>query len=368
MTQALSWVGVSLLTGRIIADLPGIELTAPIGVTIGQVETTTVILHLDAHTNADWPAATLPGGAALIAYTGDPSAPTVVYGGIVMQRIRDTTASVTLSLHTVEEYLGACYVGDYTATSVNQDTIVAGLMGFATGPNQVPFSLVHLPNASTFLQTVAYAASDQVTVLSALQALSALSGGPEWTIVWSWNLAAATITPTFVYGARIGSAVNPGAQPNVTVELADLLSGSSITEDYTPGYGANSVTAVGAPPPNAVSNSVPSVTVVSANLGGRPLWAYSYQPDSTVSDLGILSDYAQQAQRQMSNGVQPLQLSIAHDLPGKTLGVDWGLGDDMGWHLSGIAYPTPVSGVGRCIGYQVDYSTITPVLQGLGLS
>lgn len=366
MTTPLSWVGVSLLTGQIIADLPGIELTGPLATTIGQAESTTVTLNLASTTNPDWPAATLPGGVALIAYTGEPSAPTIVYGGIVTQRVRDTSYAVTLSLSTAETYLGACYIGDYTATSKNQDAIIADLMSFANGASQIPFVLQHLPNASTFLQTVAYAAADQVTVLSALQSLSAISGGPEWTIYWSWDLTAATITPTFAYGARIGT---PAAGvPNVTVELADLLSGSTFTEDYSTGYGANSVTAVGAPPPDAANSSVPSVNATAANLNGRPLWAYSYQPDSTVSDLGILSDYVQQALTQMSNGIQPLQLILPNDLPGKRFGVDWFLGDDIGWVFEGLAFPGGVSGLARCIGYQVDHTTITPVLKGAGLS
>lgn len=367
----LSWVGVSLLTGEILADLPGVELTQPMSVTIGQVESAQVTLHLSADTNPDWLIATQHGATAMVAYVGDPAYPTVVYGGIVTQRIRDTSASVQLSLSTAESYLAGCYVGDYTGTSENQDSIVADLMGFATGTNQIPFTLLHLPNASTFLQTVAIASTDQITVLSALQSLSAISGGPEWTIFWDWNLAAGTITPTFAYGARIGSAATPGSAPNITIELPDLLPGSSITEDYSEGYGANSITAVGVLSPNSTSttDTLPTATATSANLNGRPLWAYSYQPDATVSDPAILADYAEQANSEMTDGAQPLALTIANDLPGKTFGVDWFLGDDIGWSFADtLAFPLPVSGTARCIGYQVDYTTITPVLKGAAVS
>lgn len=362
----LQWVAASLLTGDIIADLPGIELAgAPLAVTIGQIESVQMTLNLDDKTNPDWPLGTQPGGAVLVAYTGTGTSPSIVWGGIVTQRVRiPGSTQVQLACSTAEAYLDACPVGTYTATDLNQDTILQGLMAFAMGPNRPGWVLEHLPNASTQTQTVAYTPSSQTSVYAALQALSAVQGGPEWIAGWSWDVAARTIVPTLTYGARIGQAVNAGAEPNVTIESADLQAGSAFSEDYSPGMGANQVTAYGSAAANATSTDVPMATATALDLQGRPLWAYGYQPNGTVTDPAILGLYAAQASARMQDGAQPLTMVIANDLVGKRLGTDWHIGDDIGWRIDGPAFPVPLSGVGRCISYQADLATITPILKG----
>lgn len=361
----LRWVGVDMLTGNIVADLPDIEIAGTLPTTIGQPEQATVTLHLTDATNPDWLEATQPGGSVLIAYTGDVTAPTIAWGGIVQQRVRDTSPVVQLALTTPESYLDACYVGDYTATNANQDSILATLMAFASGAGQWPITLNHLPNASTQTQSVAYTSSSQTTILSALQALSALQGGPEWTMGWSWNTTAGTITPVLSYGARIGQPVLAGSQPNVTLESTDLMA-SAFSEDYSSGQGANQVICYGSASASASSSVVPTATATATNTKGRPLWAYAFQPNSTVSDSTTLANYAIAALTAIQDGTHPLSMTIPLGIPGKQLGLDWGLGDDIGWNLTGPAFPTPITGVARCVGYQVDQATITPVLTSVG--
>lgn len=363
--MALQWVAASLLTGEIIADLPGIEIDDVLARTIGQYETAQATLNLDDRTNPDWLLGTQPGGSVLIAYTGSGKEPSIVWGGIVTQRVRiPGSTQVQLALSTAEAYLDGCYVGTYNATDLNQDTILQGLMAFAMGPNRPPWVLEHLPNASTQTQSVSYDMSSQTTVYAALQALSAVQGGPEWMAGWSWDTAAMTITPTLTYGARIGQAVNADAQPNVTIESGDLQAGSAYSEDYSPGQGANTVTAYGSADADARSTDVPMATATAIDLKGRPLWAYGYQPNGTVTDPATLGLYAAQASNRMQDGAQPLTMVIANDLAGKRLGVDWNIGDDLGWHIEGPAFPQPLSGVGRCISYQAALATITPILKG----
>jgi hypothetical protein len=53
-------------------------------------------------------------------------------------------------------------------------------------------------------------------------------------------------------------------------------------------------------------------------------------------------------------------------------GRDWGIGDDIGYEITGVdaltgldtvpAFPGGLSGVGRCIGVERTDTTITPVL------
>jgi hypothetical protein len=362
MPGPLSWVAADFLTGELIVDLPNIEIYEDLAVTIGQAEQATVNLHLDEDTPASWVDGTTPGKAVLLAYIGDLD--NIVFGGIVEQRDRDNTTVVELTLTSAETYLDSCYVGDYTATNINQDTILSSLIAYAAGTNRPTWDLNHV-TPSTAKQSVAYTADSNTTVLAALQALSAVQGGPEWLITWHVVAGAATtrVRPLITYGSRIGTPAGADG-PTVVVELADLQAGSGLHEDYSNGQGANKVTAYGTAPTNAADDSVPSASATALDLQGRPLWEYRYQPNATVSSTSVLATYAQQALLVMQNGTQPLTLVLANDLPGKTLGVDWNLGDDIGWYLSGIAFPTAATGTARCVGYKIDHATVTPILQG----
>lgn len=365
----LQWVAVNFATGNIVCDLTGIDLAAPLVRTIGQYESVQMSLTVDDNTNPDWLYGTMPYVGALIAYTGTNTAPTVVWGGVVTQRVRTPGSNVVqLALSTPEEHLDRCPVGTYNSGTKNQDTIVSDLMAWTMGTNGVAWTLNHLANASTQTQSVSYTPSAQTTVYSALQALTAVSGGPEWTAGWSWDVAGGTITPTLSYGARIGQPVNAGAQPNVTIEAQDLMGGSAFTEDYSAGMGANVVTCYGSASANATSSDVPYATAQAVNLNGRPLLTYFYQPNSTVSDPATLATYASQALAEMSDGAQALTMVIPNDLPGKQFGLDWHLGDDIGWRIGGPAFPVELSGIGRAVSLQADWATITPVLKGVSLS
>lgn len=377
-STAINWVAVQLATGAIIADLPGIEIQqGALPVLIGQPQTAVLALNLNTKTPSNWMAATQPGGAAMIAWTGDPAAPTILWGGIVRQRSRSIGPKVLLSCQTPESYLEGCYVGTYNGTNLNQDTIVAGLMAFAMGTNRVPWVLNNV-NPSTQTQTANYTPTSNVSVLSALQTLSAFSGGPEWTASWQWNLSAGTIVPLLTYGQRIGQAAT-GPSPAVTITQRDLAAEATFTEDYTDGYGANQVTAYGTSTSSGSgtgsSTVVPSATGTASDLKGRPLWTYVYQPSANVTDPSALAQFAASAVNQIQDGSQPLSLTMArqHGVSGgwgpvgKQLGQDWGLGDDIGWNITGVAFPTPITGVARVLGYSLTYDTVTPILQGANL-
>lgn len=361
---ALQWVAVDLLTGQVVVDLPNVEVAGDLAATIGAYEQAQVVLHVDDSINPSWLESTKPGGGALIAYTGDQASPVIAWGGIIQQRVRAPGSNaVSLGLATVEAYLDACPVGTYSATDVNQDTILAALVAFATSTNRLTtLSLTHVA-PSTALQSVDYSTSSQITVYAALQALSAVQGGPEWTMGWHWDLAASTITPTLTYGSRIGAPVVAGQQPSVTVEAADLSDGSMYAEDYTPGQGANQVVAYGGASQSASSPDVPVASATAIDLKGRPLWTFTYSPNQTISDPVVLGTYAAAAVTQMNDGGQPVTMVLSITLAGKQLGVDWNIGDDIGWSLTGVVFPQSMAGISRCIGYRINQQTVTPIIK-----
>lgn len=362
--MTLHWIGIDMMTGSLFVDLPNVEISQPLMASIGQAETTAVVVHVDDSTNPDWEQVTTPGYGALIAYDDTAPPGTVAWGGLVQQRYRDAMSpDVQLALVTPEAYLDACLMGDYNAVNVNQDLILQSYMAFASGSGQWQIALNNI-NPSTQTQTVNYTASAQTTVLSALQALSAVQGGPEWTIGWHWDLVANTITPTMTYGSRVGAVANPATGPAVTIENGDLMSGG-LNEDYSSGMGANQVIAYGSAAPNATSSSVPMVVGLGPT-DGRPIWAFAYQPNATVTDLPTLGNYAYAAVIQMTNGAQSATMQLPLGVPGKQLGIDWNMGDDIGFDFTGLSFPTPIAGVVRCVGYQLDQVSVTPILKVVG--
>jgi hypothetical protein len=145
--------------------------------------------------------------------------------------------------------------------------------------------------------------------------------------------------------------------------------GSQLTEDYSAGQGMNDAIAFGGASTDATTtDETPYAEVTAEDLNGRPKITYSWSPDDTVTDTGVLALYASQAVSSLQDGSKAVSLCIANNIPGKVLGDDWFLGDDIGWAMSGLAFPDEPSGVVRVIGYQLDYTTITPILAGTGMS
>lgn len=368
ISDSLNWLGICFQTGDIICNLPGIQIQGQLGATIGQPETANLVLNLDENTAPEWEVATTEGYGALIAWTGDPSAPVIVWGGVVGQRFRTPLSTqVQLSVSTPDVHLGSVYVGNL-ATTANQDTILAALMSFATGANMPPWVLIPSAYPSTQQQTVAYQATNSTTVLSAMQSLSAYYLGPEWMTGWQWNLGAGTIVPTLTYGSRVGQPADAVLGPQVTIEPFDLRAGSGLLGDYSQGHGANQAIAL-AGASSAASNTYATsqVTATAPDLRGRPLWSWAYTPSTQTLNPDALAQFAFSAVLQLENGSQNATLVIGNDLVGKQYGEDWHLGDDIGWTMSGTAFPRPVSGTARCVSVKVDQTTVTPTLQGIVL-
>lgn len=361
--MSLNWLGICFQTGDIICNLPGIQIQGPLTDTIGQPETANLVLNLDENTAPEWEVATTEGYGALIAWTGDPAAPVIAWGGVVGQRIRSPfSPQVQLSVSTPAVHLGSAFVGNL-ATTANQDTILAALMSFATGANMPPWVLIPSAYPSSQSQTVTYQATSNATVLSALTSLSAYNNGPEWMTGWQWNRGAGTIVPTLTYGSRVGQPADAVLGPQVSFTVNDMQSGSSLMGDYSQGHGANQATALAGASSSASSTSS-SATATAPDLKGRPLWGMVYTPSTQTSDPTALAQFAASAITQLSDGSQTATLVIANDLEGKQYGQDWHLGDDIGWTMSGTAFPQPLTTVGRCVSVKVDQTTVTPALQG----
>jgi len=365
---ALSWVATDARTGAVVADLPGLECST-VKRSICRYESTTATLPIPTAPE-NWRDATRPGGSVMILLSdGVP-----IWGGMVTQRTRDLTDSVSLSLATVEAYLDRRFVGDVTYTATGQNAIVAAIFAayVTTGPRGgLPFRLAYT-GAGT-LRDRSYLRSDRKTVYSALTELSAVLGGPEWTVEWEWQHSPERITPVLYVGDRVGVAVTPGLSPAATFQAPGPVTDATLVEDYSAGKGANSVIAYS----SASAGDVPTSPVQVAADDGRPTFETDIQPSTSITDVAVLTSHAMAALATLAPGGSALALQAVVEKAPK-LGVDWMLGDDVGYKIGGReydgtpngresvpAFPGGIEGVMRAIGWEMSLDgvqTITPVL------
>lgn len=371
-----SWTAVSLRDGTIVAPLPNLTLES-VGVRICNYTTATGSLPVGGQGNdtppADWLRATLEGGAALVLLDDpqDGSQSIPVWGGYVTQRTRDTGDTVALSVATLEQYLDTRFVGDATYTATDQNTIVSSLIGSFVNDGTISIR-VQVVGAAGMVRDRTYTAASNKSVLACLTELSAVIGGPEWTIGWEWQHSPERLTPVLYVGTRLGSAVTPGLMPAATFEAPGSIITASLVEDYTSGKGANSVIASSSGSVGTQPQSPPQVYADPS----RPTFEYRFTPSTSITDVSTLTSHAQAALAQMQNGSRSLTMTAAVESAPR-LGRDWFLGDDIGYVVGGLdqfgadtvpAFPGGISGVARVLGWDTTISgvqTVTPILGGV---
>lgn len=371
----LLWVATEMRTGRVIAELPGLDVDQ-VADTMGRYESATATLPLmDAP--PEWERATKPGAAVLNLLDTDTMTP--LWGGFVTKRPRTEGDTIDLSLATIPAYFDRRYVGDETFTGVPQSVIVQQLVEkyAAAGANGgIPIRVEVVDPGTTRSQT--YKDADNQTLYTALQNLMGVDGGPEWRVGWEIaQTPALTITPVLYVGTMLGQRITPGLSPRVVFEMPGTAMSVQEVEDYSSGAGANLVRAY-----STDSNGVPirSDDVVTVD-GDRPTFEYRWQPSSSIIYKSTLDAHAHGLAPQLAGGTETLQLSAAH-VPGFQLGTDWDVGDDIGFKIGGLivndngqavesvpSFPghgwDGYAGVARAYGYTLDLSDpvmVSPLL------
>jgi len=416
--MTLAWVATDARTGDVLADLPYLECSS-VKRSIGRYEPAQASLPLP-NAPENWELATREGGANLILLDdGNP-----IYGAMVTQCPRDLTDVLPLSLATIESYLDRRIMGDIsygptvanpTAPQWGQNDMVADWFArFVTvGPlGGVPFRIVYSTPGPGALRTRSYLRTDRKTVYSALTELSAVLGGPEWTVEWEWQHNPERITPVLYVGDRVGTPITPGLAPAATFEAPGCIIAAVQTRDYSSGKGANSVIAYS----SATAGTVPTSPAQVGPDDGRPTFEADIQPSTSITDTDTLIAHAQSALVTLAPGGRALALSaVVEKAP--PLGVAWVLGDDVGYKIGGLerdprmhdvdvysdtwwpddiwpaddiwgvftgrervpvnpngrqsvpAFPNGISGVMRCIGWERTLDgvqVVTPILATIG--
>lgn len=136
-----------------------------------------------------------------------------------------------------------------------------------------------------------------------------------------------------------------------------------VLEDYTAGYGANMVVAVGDTTGETPLRSDPMV----AEQSYRPVVEHVVRPSSSITRKETLNAYASASLRQLRDGTNTISMTLSL-LAAPIVYEEWRPGDVVAWTVTDDdgRFDGFDHGEARVVGYDIDFSgvwTITPVLQ-----
>lgn len=347
-TAGFQFLAVSLTSGIVLAEFPDLQVSK-LSYRFEETASGTMMLPWK-NIPSNWDEATIPYGVAILLVRGS----TVLWGGIVVKRERTLQdEGLTLTVATVEHYFDSVHVKDHVYSAWGQTWIVQDLVTSTLKDHRFVFEVE--AEHSQVKRDRTYEESSDKTLLSVLQELSNVQGGPEWCT--SWKADGGRYVPVVTVADRIGS-VTP-----VTTFDESVMTSFKVLEDYTSGYGANRVVAVGSTNDEGPLRS----DVMVAGQAYRPVVERVVRPSSSITLKETLNAHASSALRQLQDGTDTVAMTLSlmaapmvyeEWKPGDT--VAWTVADDAG-RFAGFAH-----GEARVVGYDIDFSgvwTITPVLQ-----
>lgn len=347
-TAGFQWLAVSLTSGIVLAEFPDLQVSK-LSYRFEEVTSETVTLPWRG-VPSNWVEATVPYGVAIILARGS----TVLWGGIVVKRERSfESGGVSLTLATVEHYLDSVCVGDRSYSNRDQCAIVRDLVSTTLEGHR--FELGVKASPSRVRRDRTYARSSDKTLLSVLQELSNVQDGPEWCT--SWEGGYGRYLPVLTVADRIGS-VSP-----VTTFDESVMTSFKVVEDYTAGYGANAVWAVGSTSEGVQLRS----DVMTVEQSYRPVVERVIQPSSSITRKETLDAHASSALGQLKDGTDTVDMTLSL-MAAPMIYEEWQPGDTVAWTIADDdgRFAGFAQGEARIVGYDIDFSgvwTITPVLR-----
>ena len=347
-TAGFQFLAVSLDSGVVLAEFPDLQVSR-LSYRFEETTSETVMLPWR-NIPSNWGEATIPYGVAILLVRGS----TVLWGGIVVKRERTLSGEgLSLTLATVEHYLDSVYVRDHTYSNRDQCEIVKDLVSSTLKDHRFILSVESSPSRVRRDRT--YEFSSGKTLLSVLQELSNVQNGPEWCT--SWRAVNGRYLPVLTVRDRIGS-VTPVATFDESV-----MTSFRILEDYTAGYGANMVWAVG----DTTGENQLRSDVMVAYQSYRPVVEHVVNPSSSITRKETLNGHASSALQQLRDGTNTVDITLSL-MAAPIVYEEWRPGDVVAWtvvdddgRFAGFDH-----GEARVIGFDIDFSgvwTIIPVLR-----
>nr|DAL86317.1 MAG TPA: ReqiPepy6 protein [Caudoviricetes sp.] len=347
-TAGFQFLAVSLTSGIVLAEFPDLQVSK-LSYRFEETTSETVMLPWR-NIPSNWVEATIPYGVAILLVRGS----TVLWGGIVVKRERTLQGSgLSLTLATVEHYFDSVYVKDHAYSNRDQCEIVKDLVSTTLNGHRFMISVEASP--SSIRRDRTYEESSDKTLLSVLQELSNVQNGPEWCT--SWRNVDGRYVPVVTVADRIGS-VTP-----VTTFDESVMTSFKVLEDYTTGYGANMVWAVG----DATGEDRLRSDTMVVEQSYRPVVEHVVRPSSSITRKETLDAHASSSLRQLRDGTNTLSMTLSL-LAAPIVYKEWKPGDVISWTVADDdgRFAGFDHGEARVVGYDIDFSgvwTITPVLQ-----
>ncbi|MFF4489409.1 hypothetical protein ACFY0F_23420 [Streptomyces sp. NPDC001544] len=350
----LAWYGCDLRTGGIVEDLPALKATGALSRKLGTQ--TTLQFELDlAGAPREWEAATAPGRSLVVAV--DTATDTPLWAGAVLPRDGGSATTVQLGAATLEAYLDARFPGTQTMIGVDQATVITNLVtpALSGGP---PLAIDAVATGTTMDYLTAD--GDDKTILSCLNEVMGLDGGPEWTIDVAWNAG----HNGFTFPLRIRSVIGTqSGSPEAVFDFPGCVAEYTLSESYEKDKGATRVIARGEGEGSSrLTSSTRDATSLIAN--GWPIWEYRYTPSTGITDPNQLEGHAGKSVGLMAQGARAWTLQgVASRSP--RLGLDWALGDSIRLAIErSPRHPTGAGVVARCWSWELEPSSdrVRPIL------
>lgn len=347
-TAGFQFLAVSLTSGIVLAEFPDLQVSK-LSYRFEEITSETVLIPWR-NIPSNWVEATVPYGTAILLVRGS----TVLWGGIVAKRERTLQGDgVSLTLATVEHYLDSVYVKDHVYSNRDQCEIVKDLVSSTLKDHRFMISVEMSP--SPIRRDRTYEADANKTLLSAIQELSNVQNGPEWCT--SWQARDGWYLPVLTVADRIGS-ITP-----VTTFDESVMTSFRVLEDYTAGYGANVVWAVGSTTDEGQLRS----DVMVDEQSYRPVVEHVVNASSSIVQKETLNGHASAALRQLHDGTNTVDMTLSL-MAAPIVYEEWRPGDVVEWTVTDGSgrFAGFDHGEARIVGYDIDFSgvwTITPVLQ-----
>jgi hypothetical protein len=353
----LSFVSVDILTGKVLADLKDLTFGGALKDTMGRPETVSASLPV-ASAPVDWREATRPYSTAIVCLADDGIRP--LWGAYVTNRKTNLGGSIQLSMSTVAEYFDRRFVYNETFTAVPQNTMVETLVNkyardMLNGQPGIPIR-VQVEGGTGVARTRTFANAEDKSLLSALQDLSGLDGGPEWVV--EWENVNNLITPVLRVGTRIGE-VAPAGLPGVEFTSPGCVRDAEYEESFKSGDGANDIMAFSSSQVTGAAR--PESLHYLALSDNRPRLEFRWSPSSSIKDTTTLNSHANRTLAVLGDGMASLTLT-ANRKEAPDLGSEWRTGDDVYVDLISPAWPNRLSGTARVIGWDLTEDTVTPIV------
>ncbi|MFJ8208089.1 hypothetical protein [Streptomyces sp. NPDC096033] len=276
---------------------------------------------------------------------------------MVLTRKGGSGTTVQLAACSAEGYLDRRGAGTYSATATDASTVMASLAAaiLDTGP---PF-LIDSADSGLLLD-YSTLDSDDKTILSQLQTISAMAGAPEWTVAPEWADTAQTMIRLVLRIRPTIGVVDPTPEP--VFDLPGCIADYQLAESYEAGKGATVVIASGEGEGDArVQSDVQTSTLID---GGWARWIYRYSPGSGITSKDQLNAHAAATLALMEKGARVWTLqAVASRAP--RLGAIWDLGHSVRVQVaSSPRHPAGAEVVARAYGWDLDLAAdhIAPIL------